>query len=376
MAMIRVGLIGLSGAADKDYEGTSWTPSAHLPYLRASPHFKIVALLNSSVDSAKAAIKKYGLSAETKAYSDPNDLANDAAVDLVVCSVRVDRHFLTVRPSIIARKIIYVEWPLERNLEVVNEMAHLAALHNTKTIAGLQGSFAPVIRKMKTLVQQGAIGNIISSTFDGALGNGGATENKSVRYFLERVVGGNAMSIHCGHCIESVTSVLGQFEKFISECSIRRPTIDIVDSSLGKNDKVIVKGARNTVPDQILIHGTVKPSNAVVTLNLHGGKGCPGVPRVNWRIEGEKGWLRLTSPVFFINIGSPELKLEIFNAEDCKVQEVALGPDEWDELPLPARNIARLYEAYRKDEWYPDFEWALKRHELVNEMWRRFDEGA
>ncbi|KAJ5465938.1 hypothetical protein N7530_009725 [Penicillium desertorum] len=322
--MIRVGLIGLSGAADKDYEGTSWTPSAHLPYLRASPHFKIVALLNSSVDSANAAIKKYGLSAETKAYSDPNDIANDAAVDLVVCSVRVDRHFLTVRPSIIARKTIYVEWPLERNLEVLNEMAHLAALHNTKTIAGLQGSIAPVIRKMKTLVQQ----------------------------------------------------VLGQFEKFISECSIRRPTIDIVDSSLGKNDNVIVKGARNTVPDQILIHGTVKPSNAVVTLNLHGGKGCPGVPRVDWQIEGEKGWLRLTSPVFFINIGSPELKLEIFNAEDCKVQEVALGADEWDELPLPARNIARLYEAYRKDEWYPDFEWALKRHELVNEMWRRFDEGA
>jgi hypothetical protein len=69
---IRVGLIGLSGAAAEDYDGTSWTPNAHLPFLRASPHFEIVALLNSSLESAQAAIKKYGLPVETKAYGDPN----------------------------------------------------------------------------------------------------------------------------------------------------------------------------------------------------------------------------------------------------------------------------------------------------------------
>ena len=69
---IRVGLIGLSGATEDDYEGTYWTPNAHLPFLRTSPHFEIVALLNSSAKSAKAAVRKYGLPAETKAYGDPN----------------------------------------------------------------------------------------------------------------------------------------------------------------------------------------------------------------------------------------------------------------------------------------------------------------
>jgi hypothetical protein len=36
-------------------------------------------------------------------------LATDPDVDLVVCSLRVDKHFLTIKPSIIAGKDIFVE---------------------------------------------------------------------------------------------------------------------------------------------------------------------------------------------------------------------------------------------------------------------------
>jgi predicted dehydrogenase len=72
MSPIRVGLIGLSGASAEDYEGTSWTPNAHLPFLTKSPHFEIVALLNSSAESARAAIEKYNLPSDTtKAYGNP-----------------------------------------------------------------------------------------------------------------------------------------------------------------------------------------------------------------------------------------------------------------------------------------------------------------
>jgi predicted dehydrogenase len=77
MAPIRVGLIGLSGAAPEDYEGTSWAAIAHLPFLQASPHFEIVALLNTSAESAQAAIRKYGLPETTKAYGDPNGVYID-----------------------------------------------------------------------------------------------------------------------------------------------------------------------------------------------------------------------------------------------------------------------------------------------------------
>lgn len=71
MAPIRVGLIGLSGAPPSEYEGTNWALSAHLPYLLASPHYTITALLNRSISSARAAIERYNLPSDTKAYGDP-----------------------------------------------------------------------------------------------------------------------------------------------------------------------------------------------------------------------------------------------------------------------------------------------------------------
>jgi hypothetical protein len=133
------------------------------------------------------------------------DLAADGDVDLVVCSVRVDRHFQTVRPSIIAGKAVFVEWPLERNLEVAREMAELAAKHNAPTIVGIQGSFSPEIRKLKAVIETGRIGKVVSSSWKAAFGNGGATERKNVRYFVDREVGGNVVTIGVGHSLEFLT---------------------------------------------------------------------------------------------------------------------------------------------------------------------------
>lgn len=63
MAQIRIGFIGLSK--------TGWAITAHIPYLSTSPKFKIVAICNSSVQSAREAVELYKLPAGTAAYGDP-----------------------------------------------------------------------------------------------------------------------------------------------------------------------------------------------------------------------------------------------------------------------------------------------------------------
>ncbi len=63
MAPIRVGFLGLSTKG--------WAPGAHLPYLKSSDKYQIVAICNSSVGIAKAAIAKYELPQGTKAYGNP-----------------------------------------------------------------------------------------------------------------------------------------------------------------------------------------------------------------------------------------------------------------------------------------------------------------
>lgn len=371
MAPIRVGLIGLSGAPQDEYEGVAWTPNAHLPYLVTSPDYEVAALLNSSASSAKAAIEKYNLPASTKAYGDPEDLAKDANVDLVVCSTRVDRHFQPIRPSIIAGKSIFVEWPLEKNLAIAKEMAALAAKYNAKTMVGIQGSFSPVVRKLKQVIESGKIGNIVSSDVCASVGNGGRTESKNVRYFLDRKVGGNLLSIHFGHSLEFITSALGEFRSWDSSLSIRYKTKDIVFPA--ENNRVIIPNAPNTVPDRILFNGIVSPSLAPVTINYRGGSTFPGTPALDWRIQCENGEVRVTSSSWSLNVGRPDTKIELWDGEKVAVEEVQVEADEWDELPVQAGNIARMYEAFRKGKWVPDFGWAVKRHEVLEEMWKRYD---
>lgn len=167
--------------------------------------------------------------------------------------------------------------------------------------------------------------------------------------------------------------MLGEFNSFNSSIAITRPTLDIVDMRPDSKGRVFEKDAVNTVPDNILMYGTAGESNAPVQLTLHAGKEFPGTPRLDWRIQGEKGWIRVTSPFLFLNVGHPETKVEIYYSESGQTQEIVADQDEWDALPTMAQNIARLYEAYRKDEWYPTFEWALKRHEAIESMWKTYD---
>lgn len=195
MPLIRVGFLGLSTSG--------WAPSAHFPYLKHSDKYQIVAICNSSIESSKAAIKKYELPESTRAYDDPEgvfdclllcrgslsretiflfatdtiiDLAKDKDIDLVVCSVRVDRHFATISPSLKAGKDVFVEWPLGKNLSEAKELLRLKNEGGVKTaVVGLQARQSPVIRKLKQLVDERRVGKVLSSSWTGQGGNLGPT---------------------------------------------------------------------------------------------------------------------------------------------------------------------------------------------------------
>jgi len=168
-------------------------------------------------------------------------------------------------------------------------------------------------------------------------------------------------------------TVLGGFNNFDSALSIGHPTVDIIDPADG--DKIIDKDVPNTVPDQIKILGTVGHSKVPVSFQWRGGKAFPGAPVADWQIVGQKGILRLTASSWALNVISTETKIEFFDIATGEVEILVAEKDEWVDLPVPARNIARVYEAWRKGEWYPDWEWAVKRHELIDDLWRSFDEG-
>ena len=68
--------------------------------------------------------------------------------------------------------------------------------------------------------------------------------------------------------------------------------------------------------------------------------------------------------------------IKVHDQGSGEVEEVEWEKDEFEELPVPARNIARVYEAFRLGgEGLVGFEEAVGRHEMLGDMYRAWDEG-
>lgn len=195
---IRVALIGLSSTAK-----TAWASRAHLPYLlspRGSAKYEIVALLNSSVAAARAAIETYHLPPHTRAYGDPAQLAADQDVDLVVCTTRVDKHYETVLDSVRAGKDVFVEWPLAQDAARARELAEAGEKAGGRSVVGLQGARAPLTKRLREVLDEGRIGKVLSVELRlfGGLSDREAVP-ESLSYFTQREVGGNIFTIGFAH---------------------------------------------------------------------------------------------------------------------------------------------------------------------------------
>ena len=132
---------------------------------------------------------------------DTTEIANDPNVDLVVVSIRVDRHASALIPAIKAGKAVFVEWPIEANYAIAKELTDLVKLHDVRNVVGLQGRWAPVARKIQELIGTGEIGDLESSTIV-AKNRSGPTIPSQIDYFTDKKVGGNQFTIGLGHSME------------------------------------------------------------------------------------------------------------------------------------------------------------------------------
>ncbi|KAL0934355.1 oxidoreductase family protein [Colletotrichum truncatum] len=386
MAPIRIALIGLSASAK-----TSWASEGHLPYL-LSPYgqkrYRIVALLNSSVTAAEAARAHFNLPTSVKAYGDPDALAQDPEVDLVVCNTRVDTHFALAAPSARQGKAIYVEWPPTHDLASSEELAALVASSGRDSIVGLQGQVARVVLKIKEVVDSGRIGRILGSDVE-AYGNLLARDElpEGLAYFADRKVGGNPVTIAFAHMIDYVHHVLGEFEEFESRMQRQRPLIDVIASD-GQR-----KSVESDVPDFIALHGAIKGENTVegATLAVRFRNGTPikGRSAFMWRIVGEKGEIEVESPSGpYLHSDSYDEPIVIRVHDHAKnvVEEVSWDWEEWQKsLPIRARNVGEIYERFaagvegkreegRGTRRWPSLQNAVVRMRQLDLLWRRFDE--
>ena len=117
-----------------------------------------------------------------------------------MCNTRVDVHYEVIKPSLVKGKNVYCEWPLASNVKDAEELYTLAKEHNAQTMIGLQGELTPIILKLKSLIDEGKIGKVLSSTVVTAGGTRTRdTLPEGLKYFTEKKYGGNMVTIGFGH---------------------------------------------------------------------------------------------------------------------------------------------------------------------------------
>lgn len=169
MAPIRVGLIGLGPKSSEGYTPGEWGVQ-HKNAILKSPHYELVAVCNSSVESAQKSITSHGLPDTVKAYGSPEEIASDPNVDLVVVAVNINKHYELTVPALKHKKNVLIEFPVAPTPAQTQELATLAKEAGVSTVIGSQARADPAFRKMKQLVEEKAIGDIVHTSFAGQLG--------------------------------------------------------------------------------------------------------------------------------------------------------------------------------------------------------------
>lgn len=140
------------------------------------------------------------------------------------------------------------------------------------------------------------------------------------------------------------------------------------------------------VPDLIVVTGTLASSpyvseNATLQMRLDHGQPFGGDPLHTWTIVGEKGQIRCVSTgaqtlQMLVGDKPPTIELSEYPAvpvpprTKMEVKEEKWEWPDWQEgLPVTARNIGLIYEAFVEGEYYPTFEDAARRQKQLGGLW-------
>jgi predicted dehydrogenase len=142
---VRVGVLG-AGA---------WAQFAHLPGFKRDPRCELVAIADPLVDRARAFAAEFGI---PHVYETHEELIARADIDLVDVCTPSATHFELSMAALEAGKHVLCEKPVAYDYTETRRAAALAASKGLKTKLGFTFRYAPAMRYMKALIDEGFIG--------------------------------------------------------------------------------------------------------------------------------------------------------------------------------------------------------------------------
>ena len=244
---IRIGLIGAN-----IHQG--WSPRAHLPALAAHPDFDLAAVCTTRQESADEARAAFNAGS---AWDDYNRMLADADIEAATISLRVPRHYEPTTAALRAGKHTFTEWPLGRTTAEAVEMADLAREQGIKTAVGLQARANPAIVHLRNLVADGYVGRVMTCHVR-LMREGVLSRDSGRTWQREDDLGAHTLTIACGHTIDALCSVVGEFADVSTVVSTQATTWHETDTG---NDLPV------TSPDNVLVSGNLQ-SGGVASVQI------------------------------------------------------------------------------------------------------------
>src|SRR5438067_2396843 len=269
---IRVGIIGAS-------PDRGWAAQAHIPALRSlADDFDITALSTTRRESADAASKLFGVPA---AFDNHQTLMNSPDVEVVAVTVKVPYHLELATAALGAGKAVYCEWPLGNGLKEAETLAALAEKQGVLAVAGLQALSAPPVAFVRDLIEQGYVGEILSTTLVGSAMGWGPTVEPFNAYLDDKKNGATMLSIAVGHAADALCYCLGEVRELAATMTTRRKTYTIAGTAESKP---------MNAEDQVGVTGLLE-SGAAFSVHYRGG--VLSGRNLLWAINGTVGDLQV-----------------------------------------------------------------------------------
>jgi predicted dehydrogenase len=147
MKKVRVGIIG-TGMIGKIFASES----------KVTENCEVVAIVSRSEATGKAFADTYGIE---KVYTDYNEMVKDPDIDAVYIATPHPKHKEHTIAALNAKKAVLCEKPFAMTYVEAKEMVDCAKENGVLLMEAMWTRFLPATQKMKALINEGAIGDIL-----------------------------------------------------------------------------------------------------------------------------------------------------------------------------------------------------------------------
>ena len=155
MAAIPVAIVGAAGSRGRWF----------VQQAASSPHFEVVALVDSLVEAAEAVARHAGIT-RAGVHTELSAALNDGACEAVIVATEDSAHLGPTLTALASGCSVLVEKPLATTLADCITMVEADERAGGKTMVGFNLRFAPFYRKMKEIAARGDIGRMLTIQAD------------------------------------------------------------------------------------------------------------------------------------------------------------------------------------------------------------------